>query len=105
MKTWFAVGLSLLVMAGLVVWAPWLVPESAEEQVIHAFEAAWDGIIDGCGFSCQGCGVVGSQRRPAGIAVEIEFGCGMLPSDSQEFHQTAVVLLSALGSIHGLPSP
>jgi len=102
-KRTFAV-LILVVVFG-VLWAPWLTPQLAVRRVVDAFNAAWQGIADGCGFNCQECGVTQLQRVPAGYVVHIEYACGLLPEDSPSFHETRGVYVSAVGTVHGLPRP
>lgn len=94
----------VLLMASLV-WAPWISGEEAETQVAQAFASAWQEVIDGCGFNCDGCGIKETHRVVIGYSVEIEYACGMLPSDSSEFHQHDVVYVSPLGTVHGLEKP
>lgn len=87
------------------LWAPWLKEQEVERRVVDAFSAAWQGVIDGCGFNCQGCGVKEVQRVLTGYAVDIEYGCGLLPRDSPEYHETHRVCVSVFGTVHGLPMP
>ena len=102
-----AVALMLVVLAGLalLVWAPWLPAQGAAARVEAGFAAAWQGVADGCGFNCRGCGVTAVRRRLLGYAVEIEYACGMLPVDAHEFHRTDTIYVSPLGTVHGLRQP
>ena len=102
-KRAFAV-LILVVVFG-VLWAPWLTPQPAERRVLDEFGAAWQGVIDGCGFNCQECGVTQLQRVPAGYVMRIEYACGLLPEDSAAYHRTGCVYVSVAGTVHGLPRP
>jgi len=61
----------------LLAWSPWLTKEFAGNTVRNVFESGQSGIIDGCGFSCDGCGVESYQRVPFGYLVNIKFKCGM----------------------------
>jgi threonine/homoserine efflux transporter RhtA len=88
-----------------LLWAPWLSREYAEKRLVDEFAAAWQGVIDGCGFNCQGCGVRNLQRVLIGYAATIEYACGLLPSDRPDFHETRRVHVSVLGTVHGLPTP
>ena len=99
----FAV-LILVVVFG-VLWAPWLTPQRAGRRVVDAFNAAWQGVIDGCGFNCRGCGVTQRHRVPAGYVVGIEYACGLLPENSAAYHRTGYVYVSVAGTVHGLPRP
>ena len=86
----------------LVAWAPWITNTSSERVVSERFTAEWQGVSDGCGFNCKGCGIKESQRTLFGVNVKIEYACGMLPSDSPEYHKTDNVFVSFLGTVHGL---
>ncbi len=95
-----AVPLSTLVL----LWAPWMTPGRAAHVVTRAFGTAWSGVADGCSLVPPGVRAV--QRGPAtGYTVTIVYACGMVPSNSPEFHRRAVVYVSPLVTIHGLPRP
>jgi hypothetical protein len=95
-----AVPLSTLVL----LWAPWMTPRVAADAVTRAFGTAWSGVPDGCSLVAPGVRAV--QRAPvAGYTVTIVYACGMVPSNSPEFHRRAVVYVSPLATIHGLPRP
>ena len=89
----------------LLLWAPWISHSSAEARTSTAFEAAWRNVADGCGFNCQGCGILGSERTLGGVLVAFEYACGLLPFDSPEFHSTGTAFVSFLGTVSGLPKP
>ncbi|NIM95387.1 MAG: hypothetical protein GTO18_16955 [Anaerolineales bacterium] len=98
--------LALIALVTLILaWSPWISRGFAEERAMDAFTSAWEGVIDGCGFNCEGCGVVDSSRTIFGYVVQIEFACGMLPSDSFEYHQIDTVYISPLGTVHGFKLP
>lgn len=61
----------------LIAWSPWQLKESAESAVRGVFESEQAGIIDGCGFNCDGCGIESSQKIPFGYLVNIKYKCGM----------------------------
>ncbi len=96
-------GALLLLLA--LTFIPWLRPQQAEIRAEAAFLAVWDGVIDGCGFNCEGCGARTSVRRFGGYAVELEYACGMLPADLPEYHERAIVFVSDFGTVHGLSRP
>jgi len=96
--------LALIVIA-LLLWAPWLTRQSAEQRAIDRFNAIWDGVVDGCGFNCRGCGVVGSERTLLGYAVEIEYACGLIPEDIPAYHQLGRAFVSIIGTVTGLEAP
>lgn len=91
-----------LTIALLLIWSPWMTPAIAAQRVESAFATVWDGIADGCGL----VGPAGPVTiRLVGYTTEITYACGMLPSNSPEFHKHTVVYISPLGTVHGLPRP
>ncbi len=96
---------AIALMLGLLIWAPWMARQRAETRAGEEFASAWEGIIDGCGFGCEGCGVKAARRILVGYLVEIEYACGLLPYDSPEFHLTDTVYVSPLRTVHGLKTP
>jgi hypothetical protein len=88
-----------------LLWAPWLTREYAERRVVGEFTAAWQGVIDGCGFNCRGCGVKELRRVLTGYVATIEYACGLLPADAPDFHETRRVHVSVFGTVHALPTP
>ncbi len=89
----------------LLIWAPWITKSYAEARTTEAFITAWQGVADGCGFSCAGCGIQDARRTVAGYVVTYEYACGLLPYDSPEFHMTGTAFVSPLGTVTGLPKP
>ena len=73
-KTFLIMSLFLLV---ILAWSPWLTKNSVENIVRSVFESEQSGIIDGCGFNCDGCGVDSIQKVPFGYLVNIKYKCGM----------------------------
>lgn len=73
-KIYLIIALLLLVT---LAWSPWLTKESAESTMRSVFESGQLGIIDGCGFGCDGCGVDSIQKVPFGYLVNIKYKCGM----------------------------
>jgi hypothetical protein len=92
------------VLAGLAIclaWlSPWVTESFAAARAVYAFEKQWRHTQDGCGFHCKGCGVRNTEKVPFGRTVEIEFACGLLPSDSPEYHRTQTRFVSFLGTVH-----
>ena len=95
----------VVILLILLIWAPWLSQQAAENKVVDQFNAAWEGVVDGCGFNCVGCGVIGSERTLLGFRVEIEFACGLIPEDTPEYHQMGSAFVSVFGTVTGLDSP
>ena len=92
--------ISALVVLALIAWSPWITNNYAENKTIEAFEESQKDIVEGCGFSCNGCGVKESQKTLFGYSVKIEYACGLLPSDSPEYHRTSTKFVSFIGTIH-----
>ena len=97
--------IAILVVLALVLWSPWINGQYAKERTVAEFERAWLNVADGCGFACHGCGAVTWKKVPFGAQVTLEYACGMLPADSPENHQQAIVFVSSLGKVYGLPRP
>ena len=94
-----------VILFTLLAWAPWITKDYAERTVSQRFISQWQGVADGCGFNCDGCGVKESHRALFGYYVKIEYACGMPPSDFPVPHQTDEVFVSFLGTVHGLQNP
>lgn len=100
---WVAVGLAVAI--GLGFWAPWMTRARAEGQAAATFQAAWAGVIDGCGLDCTGCGAVESHWVPFGYSVTLEYACGLIPADTPEYHQRSTGIVPAVGPAFGFPGP
>jgi hypothetical protein len=100
-----AAALLLVVLLALAAWAPWIDAQEAGRRAEAAFEQRWQGVVDGCGFNCQGCGPGAARRALFGWQVSLEYACGLLPADLPEYHQQAGVFVSFAGTVHGLPEP
>ncbi len=57
-------------------------------------------VQDGCGFNCKDCGFKSSEKTLLGRKVIIEYACGLLPSDSPEYHKKKELFVSFLGTVH-----
>jgi hypothetical protein len=97
--------LAALILAILFAWSPWLTQASAKVRAVGSFNQAWEFVADGCGTNCKGCGAVSSRRVPFGVLVTIEYGCGMIPEDTSEYHERVTVIVSGIGTVHGIPKP
>lgn len=95
----------IVLLIVLLAWSPWLTPPFAEARAVNTFNKAWSLIADGCGTNCKGCGAVSSRRVPFGMEVTLEYGCGLMPEDSPEYHEHATGFVSVLGVVHGFPHP
>ncbi len=91
---------SLVILLIISAWTPWLSGGYAEEKAMEKFSSGWEGIADGCGFSCEGCGVESSHKSLFGYYVAINFGCGFVEKgESGRF--TDELFVSLLGTVHG----
>ena len=97
--------ISFLLIVGLLAWSPWISQSYAKERAVIEFERAWLNVADGCGFGCHNCGAVAARHIPFGVQVTLEYACGMLPSDSPEYHEKVNVFVSFIGKAHGIPTP
>lgn len=97
--------LSFLLLLALTAWAPWVTADFARARVEAGFVQSWQGVADGCGLNCKGCGVVRVEKTLFGARVTLEYACGLLPSDSPEYHQRSAGWVSFLGTLHGFPRP
>ncbi|HEY45397.1 MAG TPA: hypothetical protein G4O14_01285, partial [Anaerolineae bacterium] len=70
----------------------------AEDKVIDQFNSIWEGVVDGCG-------VIGTERTLLGYKVEIEYGCGLIPEDSPQYHQIDHAFVSVFGIVTELDAP
>lgn len=67
----------VLIILALLAWSPLQTKESTENTVTSAFKSEQAGIIDGCDFNCDGCGVESSHKIPFGYLVNVKYKCGM----------------------------
>jgi hypothetical protein len=91
--------LAAVLILALCLWAPWLSPDFASRRAVQSFNAQWQGVVDGCGFHCTGCGPAQTAWVPFGRTVQLVYACGMLPADSPEYHQTKSVFVSFFGAV------
>jgi len=89
----------LIILLGLLAWSPWVTQDYAEGKATQEFTSSWEGVIDGCGFNCDGCGVKSSQKKLFGYSVTIGYGCGM--KTAAEAAETGKIFVSAIGTVHG----
>ncbi len=81
-------------------------PDLAGVQARFAFDNVWSQVADGCGFNCPNCGAKGSQWLGLGYLVRLEYACGVLPPGANAgSHRTALVFVSLLGTVSGVPKP
>jgi hypothetical protein len=83
-----------------IIFAPWVTVSFAEHRAINTFKGQWKNVSDGCGFNCKDCGVKTTEKVLFGRKVVIEYACGLLPSDSPEYHQKKELFVSFLGTVH-----
>lgn len=102
MKKKFLVLFGVVIIVVIIIWAPWLTQDYAETRVINSFSSKWEGVSDGCGFNCDGCGLKESHKTSFGYSVKIEYACGLILEDSLEYHIIDDIFISNLGTLHGL---
>lgn len=96
----------ILVLSTATLYAsPWITDGFAVSRAVESFAKEWDGVSDGCGFNCKGCGVRTTWKVPFGRQVRIVYACGLLPYDSPEFHNEREIFVSFVGTVHGIPGP
>jgi len=106
MRTKLFIGTTLaILLIALLAWSPWLTESFAKARAVDSFNNSWTTVIDGCGTNCKGCGAVKAQRILFGVKVTLEYGCGLMPEDTPQYHEQATGFVSALGTVHGFPSP
>jgi len=98
-------GAGIILVFALSAWSPWLSQTHAESLAIDSFNKSWATVIDGCGTNCKGCGAINSKRVPFGVEVILEYGCGLMPEDTSEYHEQSTGLVSAFGTVHRFPKP
>jgi len=99
-------GISItLVVVALIAWSPWLTRSFAETRAVDSFNKSWTTVFDGCGTNCKGCGAIHSKRVLFGMEVRLEYGCGLMPEDTPQYHLQATGFVSAFGTVHGFPRP
>lgn len=94
-----------IVIIALIAWSPWLTQSFAEARAVNSFNHSWTTVLDGCGTNCQGCGAIHSKRVWFGMEVTLEYGCGLMPEDTHQYHLQATGFISAFGTVHGFPRP
>ena len=87
--------IGFLIILVLLSWSPWITKTYAEKKVIEAFEESQKGIVDGCGFNCEGCGIADSNKMLFGYKVNIKFKCGM-----KNYFRVHAKFVSFIGSVH-----
>jgi hypothetical protein len=88
---------AIIIIIALFAWAPWMSEASAKDSVNVYFEKQNKGIVDGCGFNCDGCGIKSAEKIAFGYAVEVEYACGLLPADSKQYHTTRTFKVYSFG--------
>lgn len=91
---------SILTILVLFAWSPWITKDYAEKRILEVFEEGNKGITDGCGFNCVGCGITNSNKVFFGYSVDIEYGCGMRPTDRRDLNERDTKFVSFIGTVH-----
>lgn len=98
-KIIFSVIAFIVIVSGLL-FSPWVTESFAKHRAINTFEEQWKNVQDGCGFNCKNCGFKTSEKVLFGRKVVIEYACGLLPSDSPEYHKKKELLISFFGIVY-----
>jgi hypothetical protein len=98
-KIIFSVMLLIVIVTGFL-FSPWVTESFAIHRAMNSFEGKWKNVQDGCGFNCKECGFKTSKKVLFGRKVVIEYACGLLPSDSPEYHKRKEQFVSFLGTVH-----
>jgi hypothetical protein len=93
--------LAIIILLVILAWSPWVTKDYAEQRTIISFESKQEGIMDGCGFNCENCGVSGSSKTLFGYIVRFGYGCGfkMFPGSPSPDHVDKT-FVSFLGTVH-----
>ena len=94
----------LIFLGLLLLWSPWVTEEFVVMNAQSGMERAWIGVADGCGTNCKNCGAKFIRKTLFGALARLEFACGLIPSDSPEYHHQVIVFVSAFGITFGLPT-
>jgi len=103
-KVLLGISITAIIIA-LGVWSPWLTQSFAETRAVDSFNRSWATVIDGCGTNCKGCGAISSKRVTFGMEVTLEYGCGLMPEDTPQYHEQATGFVSVFGTVHRFPRP
>ena len=93
-----------LLLIFVIAWTPWQSGATARAQAEAAFTHAWQYVPDGCGLHCNGCGALEDEKSVFGTFVTLVYACGLQPADHSST-QRALVFVSFLGTVHGVPGP
>lgn len=94
---------SILAIAGLFAWSPWITQNTASKLAEDQFNKAWSRVIDGCGTSGNDLGVKDVQKIPFGAAVTLDYQCGLVMPDAPALRTT--IYVSFFGIAFGYPKP
>ena len=93
----------ILIMIGLCAWSPWITGDIAAQLAETQFNAAWNGVIDGCGTFGEELGAKNIHKVPFGAYVTLDYQCGLVMPDEPALHTT--VYVSFVGIAFGYPRP
>ena len=93
----------MLIVVSLCAWSPWITPDIAFQLAESQFDAAWNGVIDGCGTSGAELGAKDFQKAPFGAYVTLDYQCGLVEPNEPALQRT--VYVSFVGIAFGYPRP
>ena len=92
-KNYIAVMVIIFIL--VLIWSPWITKNYAEKRVAENFQIQYQGVADGCGLNCEGCGIINSQRTLFGYKVDIRYKCGL-----KDYFQGKSKFVSFIGIVH-----
>ena len=92
----------IIVIVALAAWSPWITRDYAENKVLKSFNDQWVNTDDGCGFNCDGCDVVVSQKVAFGYYIELKYGCGTQIFGQLVNFEYSTYFVTFLGTIYEL---
>lgn len=91
------------VIAGVLAWSPWITQDRAFHLAETQFNAAWDGVIDGCGTDGINLGAKDFRKVPFGATVMLQYQCGLVMPNEPPLQTTVYVPFFGIAS--GYPAP
>ena len=88
--------IAALLLTALIIaaWSPWITQAYAAKKAIEIFNSKQQGIADGCGIKCDGCGATATKVL-FGAKVNLKYKCGM-----KDYFVEDSKFVSFIGSVH-----
>lgn len=91
------------VIAAVLAWSPWITQDRAFHLAETQFNAAWDGVFDGCGTAGNNLGAKDFRKLPFGATVMLQYQCGLVMPNEPPLQTT--VYVPFFGIAFGYPAP